>query len=185
MPLEVFVADEQSQRPVDCQRWAALAEAVLRAEKVRGDAELSVLFVDEPTITAHAERFLGHDGPTDVLAFPIEDDPVPSGRSPDGGGNGPGWEPPEPDGMPLLLGDVVICPEVAWRNAPRHAGSYEDEIALLLVHGILHLLGMDHELAEEEAAMQAREQELLDAYYRDRRGSSDPADPPPGGGSAP
>jgi probable rRNA maturation factor len=166
VPLEVFVADEQSQRPVDCQRWAAFAEAVLRAEKVRGDAELSVLFVDEATITAHAERFLGHDGPTDVLAFPIEDDPVPSGRSPDSGGNGPGWEPPEPDGMPLLLGDVVICPEVAWRNAPRHAGSYEDELALLLVHGILHLLGMDHELAEEETAMQAREQELLDAHYR-------------------
>ncbi len=177
MPLEVFVADEQSERPVDCQRWATLAEAVLRAEKVRGDAELSVLFVDEATITAHAERFLGHDGPTDVLAFPIEDDPVPSGRSPDGGGNGPGWEPPEPDGMPLLLGDVVICPEVAWRNAPRHAGTYEDELALLLVHGILHLLGMDHELAEEEAAMQAREQELLDAHYRTR--------PAGDGGSAP
>ena len=47
--------------------------------------------------------------------------------------------------MPLLLGDVVICPEVAFRNAPAHAGSYDDEIALLVVHGILHLLGMDHE----------------------------------------
>ncbi|HTW98297.1 MAG TPA: rRNA maturation RNase YbeY, partial [Acidimicrobiales bacterium] len=124
MGLEVFVADEQSDRPVACERWAALAEAVLRAEKVRGDAELSVLFVDEATITAHAERFLGHDGPTDVLAFPIEDDPMPSGRSPDGGGNGPGWEPPEPDGMPMLLGDVVICPEVAFRNAARNGVGY-------------------------------------------------------------
>ncbi len=177
MAIEVFVADEQSERPVDCERWAALARAVLEDEKVRGDVELSVLFVDEATITAHAEHFLGHDGPTDVLAFPIEDDPLPSGRSPDGGGNGPGWEPPEPEGMPLLLGDVVICPEVAYRNAPRHAGSYDDELALLLVHGILHLLGRDHELLEEEAAMQAREQELLSAHHRAR------PDEDPGGSS--
>jgi len=168
VPVEVFVADEQSERPVDCERWAELAEAALRAEKVRGEAELSVLFVDEATITALAGRFLDHEGPTDVLAFPIEDDPLPSGRSPDGGGNGPGWEPPEPEGLPLLLGDVVICPEVAWRNTqePNHLGSYEDELALLLVHGILHLLGMDHELAEEAEAMEARTRQLLDAHYR-------------------
>ena len=179
--LEVFVADEQSERPVECERWARLAEAVLRAEKVRGDAELSVLFVDEATITAHAERFLGHEGPTDVLAFPIEDEPLPSGRSPDGGGNGPGWEPPEPDGMPLLLGDVVICPEVAARNAARFGRPYEDELALLLVHGILHLLGMDHENNEEAEAMEAREQELLDAFHRPPGESARPGGAPTAG----
>ncbi len=48
------------------------------------------------------------------------------------------------DDVPRLLGDVVICPAVAAANAPEHAGSYDDEIALLLVHGVLHLLGMDH-----------------------------------------
>lgn len=165
MPIEVFVADEQSAHPVDCERWAALAEATLAAQQVRGDAELSVLFVDGATIAALNERFLGHEGPTDVLSFPIEDGPAPSGRSPDGGGNGPGWEPPDDGDLPTLLGDVVICPEVAWRNAPEHTGAYDDEIALLLVHGILHLLGMDHELAEEAEVMEAREQELLAAFH--------------------
>jgi probable rRNA maturation factor len=165
MPIEVFVADEQTDHPVECERWAALAEASLRAQKIRGDAELSVLFVDEQTIAALNERFLGHEGPTDVLSFPIEDGPAPSGRSPDGGGNGPGWEPPDEDELPTLLGDVVICPAVAFRNAPEHAGTYDDEIALLLVHGILHLLGMDHEEETEAERMEALERELLARHH--------------------
>jgi probable rRNA maturation factor len=191
MPVEVFVADEQSSREVDCERWAALAEATLAKQRVRGEAELSVLFVDEKTIAALNERFLGHEGPTDVLSFPIEDGPAPSGRSPDGGGNGPGWEPPDDDELPTLLGDVVICPEVAWRNAPEHAGTYEDEIALLIVHGILHLLGMDHEIAEEAEAMEARERELLGELHRPLGAAafSDPETASPGtapaGGTAP
>lgn len=166
MPIEVFVADEQSDQPVDPPRWAALAEAVLRSEGVRGDAELSVLFVDETAIAALNSRFLGHEGPTDVLSFPIEDDPVGSGRNPDSGGTGPGWLPPDDDAAPTLLGDVVICPAVAHRQAPQHAGSYDDEIALLLVHGILHLLGMDHEAEDEAIVMERREQELLDQHFR-------------------
>jgi probable rRNA maturation factor len=166
MPVEVFVADEQSDRPVDPGRWAALAEAVLRAEGVRGDAELSVLFVDEAAIAALNSRFLGKDGPTDVLSFPIEDEPVGGGRSPDSGGSGPGWMPPDDEPMPTLLGDVVICPAVAWRQAPEHAGSYDDELALLVVHGILHLLGMDHEEGAEAVVMERHEQELLDRFHR-------------------
>jgi probable rRNA maturation factor len=63
--------------------------------------------------------------------------------------------------MPLLLGDVVICPAVAARNAPEHAGTYDNELALLLVHGILHLLGMDHDDEAEAAAMEALERQLL------------------------
>jgi probable rRNA maturation factor len=59
----------------------------------------------------------------------------------------------------------VICPAVAARNAPNHAGTYEDELALLLVHGILHILGDDHAEPEEEAAMQAKERELLALYH--------------------
>jgi probable rRNA maturation factor len=166
--VEVFVADEQDGRELDCARWATLAKAVLAAEGVRADTELSVLFVDEAAIAALNERFLGIAGPTDVLAFPIDDDQAAFGRSPDNGGSGPGWETPEDGGVPLLLGDVVICPEVAWRNAPEHAGSFDDEIALLLVHGILHLLGMDHERPSEAEAMEAREQELLDELFRAR-----------------
>jgi probable rRNA maturation factor len=166
MAVEVFAANEQSAHSVDCDRWARLAEAVLIEEGVRGEAELSVLFVDATTIAALNERFLGHKGPTDVLAFPIDEEDAPIGRAPDNGGSGPGWEPPDPESLPNLIGDVIICPEVAYNNAPAHAGTYEDEVALLLVHGILHLLGMDHEDDKEAEEMEAREQELLDALYR-------------------
>ena len=166
MGVAVFAADEQSTHPVDSIRWVTLAEKVLHAEGVRGDAELSLLFVDEQAISDLHKRFLGKDGPTDVLAFPIDEEPVAGGRSPDSGGSGPGVVPGESTDLPTLLGDVVICPAVAERNAPDHAGTYDDEIALLLVHGILHLMGMDHVDEEEAVAMEQREQELLDKFHR-------------------
>ena len=165
MPINVFVADEQSDQPVDAPRWDRLARDVLHAEKVKGDAELSVLFVDEPTIAGLNERFLGKSGPTDVLAFPLDDEPDEPGRWPDAGGPAPGREPPEPSDLPTLLGDVVICPSIAARNAPEHAGTYEDELALLLVHGILHLLGMDHVEDADAEKMEARERALLAEFH--------------------
>ncbi len=166
--IEVFVADEQHDRPVDTARWLRLARDVLDAEGLRGDAELSVLFVDEATMADLNLRFHGTEGPTDVLAFPIDDEPLEGGRSPDSGGTGPGSPSDEPDDLPIMLGDVVVCPVVADRNAPEHAGTYEDELALLVVHGILHLLGMDHLDDEEAEAMERREQQLLDRFHRAR-----------------
>ena len=164
--VAVFVADEQTDHPVDAMRWMHLAEQVLASEGVRGEAELSVLFVDEAVMTDLNRRFHGKDGPTDVLAFPIDEDPVEGGRSPDSGGTGPGYSATEPTDMPVLLGDVVICPAVAAANAPEHAGSYDDEVALLLVHGILHLLGMDHLDDDEAEEMEARERELLERFHK-------------------
>lgn len=166
MAINVFVADEQSDAPVDTMRWVRLAEDVLRAEKMRGETELSMLFVDETAMTDLNKRFHGKDGPTDVLAFPIDEDPVEGGRSPDSGGTGPGYSPPEPSDMPVMLGDLVICPAVAARNAPEHAGTYDDEVALLVVHGILHLLGMDHLDDDEAEEMEARERDLLARFHR-------------------
>ena len=162
----MFVANEQDDHPIDSMRWMHLAENVLVAEGVRGEVELSVLFVDETVISDLNKRFHGKEGPTDVLAFPIDEDPFEGGRSPDSGGSGPGDSPPEPDDLPILLGDVVICPTVAATNAPEHAGTYDDEIALLLVHGILHLLGMDHLDDEEAEEMEARERDLLAKFHR-------------------
>ncbi|HYA45734.1 MAG TPA: rRNA maturation RNase YbeY, partial [Acidimicrobiales bacterium] len=101
--------------------------------------------------------------PTDVLAFPIDEEPLESGRSPDSGGTGPGM--PSESDVPVLLGDIVICPAVAHDNAAQHAGTYEDELALLLVHGLLHLLGMEHQGDEEAEEMQAKERELLTRHY--------------------
>jgi probable rRNA maturation factor len=167
VPVDVFCADEQSHRAVEIERWAELVRGCLAAEGVEADAEVSVLFVDEDTIAELNSRFLGRQGPTDVLAFPIEDEPVRAGRSPDAGGPGPGDDLAEEDEVaPLLLGDIVICPLVAERNAAAHGVAFEDELALLVVHGVLHLLGMDHQEDGEAERMERREQELLDLLYR-------------------
>lgn len=183
--VEVFAADEQHTHPVDTMRWVHLAQAVLAAEGVRGEAELSMLFVDEISIGNLNKRFLGKDGPTDVLAFPIDEEPAESGRSPDSGGTGPGFT-GEIDEAPTLLGDVVICPAIAARNAPEHAGTYEDELALLVVHGILHLLGMDHLEEDEAEAMEARERELLATHHRPLDATrADREDGQPGNAPAP
>jgi probable rRNA maturation factor len=164
MAIDVFAADEQSAAPVDLERWSSLAHAVLESRGIKGNAEVSVLFVDEVAIAALNERFLGKSGPTDVLAFPVEDDPLPPGRFPDMGGTGPGSD--VDDEPPLLLGDVVVCPSVAERNAKDRSIRYDDEVALLVVHGLLHLLGMDHQLDAEAEAMEALERQLLTSFYK-------------------
>jgi len=167
-PLEVFAADEQDEEPVDATRWMALAKSVLAAQGVRGDTEVSLLFVDQPAMAELNLRFLDKEGPTDVLAFPIDEEDAferTGPRIPDSLGPGSGDDPELAD-IPRLLGDVVVCPAVARRNAPGHAGTYDDEMALLIVHGVLHLLGMDHEDAQEAAAMEQREQEMLDRFHR-------------------
>lgn len=143
----VFATDDQADHPVAASRWASLAGAVLEAEGVSDRAELSVVFVDEQAMADLNRRYAGAHGPTDVLAFPIDD-----GRS-------------DAHPGPVMVGDVVICPAVAARNARAHPGGYEDELALLVVHGVLHLLGMDHAEAGEAEIMQRRERELLARFH--------------------
>jgi len=163
MAVDVYAADEQADAPVELERWSALARAVLAERGIKGDAEVSLLFVDELAIAALNQQFLGREGPTDMLAFPIEDDPAPSGRSPDLGGTGPGSD--ASDDPLVLLGDVVICPAVALRNAADHGVRPEDEMALLVVHGLLHLLGMDHQENGEAERMEALERTLLAKHH--------------------
>ena len=133
----------------------------LGASGIEGEAELSVIFVDEAHMADLNQRHMGHEGPTDVLSFPIDGtpDPMPTGLPAAGG---PSFD---ADDQPLLLGDVVVCPSVAAQQAPEHAGSYDDEVALLIVHGVLHVLGMDHAEDGERLAMQARERDLLDRFH--------------------
>jgi probable rRNA maturation factor len=168
--IDVFAADEQEDHPIAVTRWAQLSQQVLAARGVKGETEVSLLFVDEEAMAALNEQFLGKSGPTDVLSFPIEDEPGPTGRSPDLGGSGPGVTPEE--GALTLLGDVVICPAVAARNAVEHEVSFEDEVALLVVHGLLHLLGMDHEVDAEAERMEALERQLLARFYRSSASAS-------------
>jgi probable rRNA maturation factor len=162
---EVFVADEQRTVALDVARWEALAEAVLAAEGVRGNVELSVLFVEADDIAALNEQFLGEARPTDVLAFPIDAVDVDVMSSPTSGHSGPDRPPPDPSDQPLLLGDVVVCPSVAETQAAEHAGTLDDELALLVVHGVLHVLGHDHATEEEAQRMRGRERALLEAHH--------------------
>ncbi len=162
--IDIFAADEQTDVAIDLARWVTLARNALEDEGVRGLAEVSLIFAGEATMSELNQQFMGKSGPTDVLSFPIDDEPQPTGRVPDAGGSGPG-DPTEQE-IPQLVGDVVICPSVAAVNAVDHECSLEDELALLVVHGVLHLLGWDHVVTDEAERMEAREQELLRRHYQ-------------------
>jgi probable rRNA maturation factor len=163
LPTQVFGADEQSTVPIDVRRWVDLAQLVLREERAPADAEVSVVFVDEQAMTDLNERFLDGTGPTDVLAFPLDDDVAPGGRQPDNGGRGPGSA-DEPGDPPMVLGDVIVCPAIAVRQAAERSHPVDDEVALLVVHGVLHLLDYDHADPAGTERMQRRERELLAAF---------------------
>lgn len=132
---------------VDLPAWCRLLADALAAEGVAARAEASLSLVDPSRIAELNAQHLGGDGPTDVLSFPI-----------DGAG-------PVADDEPWVVGDVVLCPSVAAAQAPTHAGTLDDELALLVVHGALHLCGWDHATPEDQTVMQRRERELLSALH--------------------
>ena len=167
---QVHASDEQRAVAVDLRHFVRLAHLVLDREDVLTDAQVSLVFVDEPTIAEYNERFLDTPGPTDVLSFPIDDDGVGPGRWPDAGGRGPGQGSDPPD-VPTLLGDVMVCPPYAAREAQRRGIPVEREMELLVVHGLLHLLNYDHMEAEEADRMQRRERELLASFRAATPGS--------------
>jgi len=164
MTIDIYCADEQEDVVLELERWVTLCRAALEEELVKPPAEVSLIFCTEATIADLNEQFMGKTGPTDVLSFPIDAEPQPTGRVPDAGGSGPG-EPPDEE-IPQLVGDIVLCPTVAARNASEHECSLEDEIALLIVHGVLHLRGWDHMIDDEAERMEAREREILARHYR-------------------
>jgi probable rRNA maturation factor len=144
----VVVADERSDDDspdvvVDVDRWHRLALDVLVDCAAAG--ELTLSFVDLDDIAELNAEHMGASGPTDVLSFPMDDEPL--------------------EGVPTLLGDVVISPAVAGRQYADHAGTIDDELALLVVHGILHVLGHDHAEPDETAVMRTRELELLERFH--------------------
>ena len=155
MVLTVDERDCGSAEPaVDAARWAVLAAAVLRDENILS-GELGLSFVDPGRMAGLNREHMGANGPTDVLAFQID------GADP---------APPNPDAS-ALIGDVVVCPARAAAQAtehagPHHDGSVEDELALLVVHGVLHVLGYDHVNDAAATVMQARERQLLAEHHR-------------------
>ena len=146
--VEVF---NRTRVSVDEEAVARLVARVLEAEVV-GSAELAVEFVGERRIRALNAEHRGKDEVTDVLSFPLED-----------AGEGPGPAAGGPAGPPRLLGDVVVCARRALRQARDDSLPPALELAVLLVHGVLHLLGYDHETdAGQMALRQAELLELVD-----------------------
>ena len=140
--------------PLDLGRWGLLAAAAAEREGVRRPAELGLAFVGETEIAELAADWLDSDHPTDVLAFPVEANSRRARRA------APAGDPP------LLMGDVVVCPLVAARQAGEAGHSLEDELALLVVHGVLHLLGHDHAGPLESLRMKRRTRALLARLHR-------------------
>jgi probable rRNA maturation factor len=163
--LSIEIANESGVE-VDEPHLAALARHVLDDLRVHPLAELSVLLVDEEAMTGLHVRWMGEDGPTDVLAFPMDELRVPQpGGSHGDHGSG------DADASDQLLGDVVICPQVAAAQAAEAGHSAQDELDLLCTHGILHLLGHDHAEPEEHATMFGLQDRLLASWRAGQAGA--------------
>lgn len=150
--MSVEVVNE-SGRDVDETEVADLARYVLDQMHVHPQADLSVLLVDVETMSRLHEQWMDEPGPTDVLSFPMDE--LRPGREGE----------PSPPG---LLGDVVLCPEVAARQASAAGHSSAEELLLLTAHGILHLLGYDHAEPEEEKEMFGLQRRLLLTFLSGR-----------------
>ena len=130
-------------------RLMRLAAFVLENLHVHPDTELGIMMVDESAIERLHVQWMGEPGTTDVLSFPMDE--LRPGR----------LDSPTPAG---LLGDVVICPQVADMQAEAAGHDLEQEISVLLTHGMLHLLGFDHATPDEEAEMFGLQRDLLLAF---------------------
>jgi probable rRNA maturation factor len=146
-PYPSITVDDEQAVPVDIPLLRTLAARALETLAVPADAALAVSLVDAGRMAELKEQALGLEPgeqrePTDVLAFPMDD-------------------PAHPMPGPFVVGDVVICPEVAAEQARAAGHAMNDELALLLVHGILHCLGRDHATLDEEKAMFAEQADVL------------------------
>ncbi len=150
MPIDI---NNESGLEADSPGLVRLATFALDQLRIHPLAELSILLVDEDTMSAYHEKYLGEPGPTDVLSFPMDE-----------------LRPPADDDEPPagLLGDIVLCPAVTQRQAREHGRSATAEAEYLLVHGLLHLLGYDHAEPDEKAEMFGLNDKII-AGWSERR----------------
>jgi probable rRNA maturation factor len=146
--VNVFVTDEQTV-PVDLAGMKLLAESVLSDEGYPPDSEVTLLLVTDEAMAEYNQRFMSREGATDVLAFPVDE--LKAGVAPK----------PAPGSPPVMLGDIVIAPSYVARHAAEEGIEFTDEVALMVVHGMLHLMGWDHADDAQAEQMESRERELL------------------------
>ncbi|MGH3280183.1 MAG: rRNA maturation RNase YbeY [Trebonia sp.] len=162
--------NNESGAVFDADALRELAQYVIGQMEVHSLADLSMLFVDEAHMTNLHEKWMEEPGPTDVLSFPMDELRPHSIAGPN---RSRGRE--EDESEPVLLGDVVLCPQVAAAQAKQHGHSTLAELELLTVHGVLHLLGYDHADPEEEAEMFGLQNELL-RDWRDQAPGGPPSE---------
>ncbi|MDT3767480.1 rRNA maturation RNase YbeY [Gleimia hominis] len=150
--MSIDVANE-TEVPIDLEDFTRVAEYVLTQMHVSTEAELSILFIDPDPMADLHERWLDLEGPTDVMSFPMDE--LRPGTA----------QKPTPPGT---LGDIVVCPQVAAQQALSAGHSSMEEMLLLTVHGILHLLGYDHATKAEEAEMFGLQRHLLLTFLAQR-----------------
>jgi probable rRNA maturation factor len=150
--MSIEIANE-SGAVVDETALVDVARFALDRLRIHPLADLSVLLVDVDTMTHLHVQWMDEEGPTDVLSFPMDE-----------------LRPPSDDEEPAegLLGDVVLCPVVAEQQAAKAGHGTEDELHLLCVHGILHLLGYDHADPVEEQEMFGLQRTLLEEWRASR-----------------
>lgn len=158
MSIEVF--NESGYEGVNEEMLIDVASFALGEMDIHPDAEASIHIVDLATIEDLHVRWLDLDGPTDVMTFPMDE------LTP-GSGSVTGGRPDAPAPGPAMLGDIVLCPEFAAKQALAAGHGLDHELALLTIHGSLHLLGYDHATAPEEREMFALQNELLADWYDD------------------
>jgi probable rRNA maturation factor len=147
--------NNETEYQVDEKALADLARFVLDGLRIHSHAELSIILVDAKAMEQLHLQWMDEPGPTDVLAFPMDElRPTADGEEP----------------APGLLGDVVLCPEVAEKQAAKAGHSTKEELDLLTIHGILHLLGYDHGDPVEERKMFTLQSRLLADWRAAQRG---------------
>lgn len=142
---------------VDTDAICQVARHALSEMGVHPLADLSILVVDESYMAELNHRWMGSKGPTDVLSFPMDELSV---------GRGPSTD--EEPVAETMLGDIVLCPVVAAKQAATAGHSTADELHLLTVHGVLHILGYDHAEPDEAKQMFGLQKSLLDSWRRER-----------------
>ena len=151
--------EDEQDVPLSIEPLRRLTRIVLEEERLPPETEVGIMFVTDEAMAGHNRRFLGGEGPTDVLALPL----VPHGD-----------RPPTPDGattgrVPFGLGDVLVAPRFVHRQAREYGSDPDDEMCLMITHGLLHLLGYDHETEADAVVMEERERSLLALVGVDRR----------------
>jgi len=154
--LSIEISNE-SEISVDVDRVQSLAVSVRNALKLHPMVDVGIIFVDEGPMTELHIKWMDEPGPTDVLSFPMDELRPGSDLG------------PAPEGV---LGDIVVCPQVAIKQAEKAGHEMINEILMLVTHGMLHLVGFDHAEPEEEKEMFGLQRELLEKFYESESGNA-------------